>query len=144
MGDTGTKHDSGKLRFDLLPPEALEALVEVYTLGAAKYGDNQYLGGMAWSRIYASMMRHLQACWQGEDYDPENGQLHLASLAWGAFTLITYMRRGLGTDDRPDLSPSVDWDDWDSLDDAAVDLSEDVHIRNRADIYEDYDFMSLE
>ena len=101
MANTGVKHDAKKLRYDLIPPEALEALVHVYTIGAAKYGDNNYLGGMNWSRLYASAMRHLQAFWQGTSVDPEDGQHPLASLAWCAFSLMAFENRGLGTDDRP-------------------------------------------
>lgn len=33
----GTKHDGGKIRYDLLPPEFLEGTAEILTFGAAKY-----------------------------------------------------------------------------------------------------------
>jgi hypothetical protein len=36
--DEAIKYDQGKLRYDLIPPEALEELAAVYTMGAAKYG----------------------------------------------------------------------------------------------------------
>jgi len=101
MAEAGVKHDTEKLRYDLLPPEALEALAEVYTIGATKYGDNNYLRGMDWNRIYGAMVRHLQAFWQGESFDKEDGQHHLAAVAWCAFTLLVYERRGIGVDNRP-------------------------------------------
>ena len=106
MADMGSKNegkklDDRKLRYDLIPAEALEALAEVYTLGARKYGDNNYLNGIKYSRVYAALVRHLQAFWQGESIDPDDGQYHLASVAWGAFTLLTYESRQVGEDDRP-------------------------------------------
>lgn len=89
-----------KLRYDLIPAEALEELARVYTIGAVKYGDWDYMNGMAWSRVYAAMMRHMQAFWMGEAYDPTDGQHHLASVAWCAMTLLAYETRDVGEDDR--------------------------------------------
>ena len=94
---------STKLRYDLIPPEALEELARVYTLGSRKYGDNDYLEGMDWRRVIGAMIRHLEAFRGGESDDAE-GFKHLAAVAWGAFTLMTYERLGLGVDDR-DLVP---------------------------------------
>ena len=65
----GVKHDSGKLRMDLVPPEAIKAMADVLTSGAAKYGDRNWekgwpipgptpprrgtwsIGGPAWTSI---------------------------------------------------------------------------------------------
>ena len=44
---TGTKNDGGKLRYDLIPPRALEALAYVYTIGAAKYSDRNWEKGIS-------------------------------------------------------------------------------------------------
>ena len=97
----GTKNDEGKLRYDLIPADALEQLVGVYTRGARKYGDKNWERGLAFSRIYAAMMRHLQAWWQGEDYAEDDGQHHLSSVAWGAMALLHYHFSGPCEDDRP-------------------------------------------
>ena len=35
----GLKHDGGKMRLDLVPPEMIEAVGAVMTHGAEKYGD---------------------------------------------------------------------------------------------------------
>ncbi|KKN22933.1 hypothetical protein LCGC14_0910080 [marine sediment metagenome] len=99
----GRKDDSSKLRYDLIPPYALEALAHVYTIGANKYGDGNYLKGMDWSRVYGALLRHIQAFWMGETFDPEDDQEHLASVAWCAFTLLTFEVNGIGNDDRSDL-----------------------------------------
>jgi len=96
----GIKHDDGKLRFDLIPVYPLEKLAEVYTIGAKKYDDWNWAKGMNWSRIFAALERHLQAWKRGEEIDPENGQLHLASAAWGCLTLMEYGRIRREFDDR--------------------------------------------
>lgn len=97
---SGIKYDDDKLRYDLIPPAALEALAFVYTIGARKYDDWNWLKGMKWSRVYGALMRHLMAWVQGEQFDQDDGQEHLASIAWCAFTLMEYERLEVGTDDR--------------------------------------------
>lgn len=96
----GRKDDTGKLRYDLIPPEALEELARVYTIGAKKYSDRNWEKGMSWGRVFAAMMRHSWAWLRGETNDPVDGQHHLSSVAWCAFTLLTYEVRKVGTDDR--------------------------------------------
>jgi len=83
-----------KLRYDLIPPEALEALAYVYTAGAEKYGPRDWERGVAYSHMYAALMRHLERWRMGEDYDPDDGQHHLASVVWRAMALLTYELRG--------------------------------------------------
>lgn len=93
------KHDDGKVRMDLVPPAAIRALAEVYTVGAAKYAPHNWRKGMSWSRVYAAVQRHLTAWAMGEDLDPEDGLSHLAHAMWGMATLLEYDRLGLGVDD---------------------------------------------
>jgi len=97
----GVKHDHGKARFDLIPPEPLWALADLYTKGAEKYEDRNWEKGMRWGRVFAALMRHAWKWWSGEEYDPEDGQHHLISVAWCAFALYTYFIRKIGEDDRP-------------------------------------------
>lgn len=87
---TGVKFDDGKTRYDLLPAYPLEMLALIYTFGARKYEDNNWRKGLRWGRVFAAVMRHLWAFWQGEDLDPESGLPHLAHAAWGLFTLMEY------------------------------------------------------
>lgn len=100
----GIKHDSDKVRLDLIPVHPLLALGRVYTIGARKYADRDWEAGISYSRIYAAMLRHALAFWSGEDLDREDGQQHLASVAWCAFALMEYQHKfGPAThlDDRP-------------------------------------------
>jgi hypothetical protein len=86
MGDSARKDDEGKLRYDLIPGFPLRELARVYTMGAKKYDGWNWAKGMAFSRIFAAMMRHAWKWWMGEEFDPD-GQHHLDSVAWCAFTL---------------------------------------------------------
>lgn len=94
------KFDTGKLRFDLIPPECTKELARVYTIGANKYGDDNWRQGMEWKRIVGALERHLNAWKLGERYDQTDGQEHLASVAWCAFSLLYYQMYNIGKDDR--------------------------------------------
>ncbi len=77
--NSGTKNDSGKDRWDLLPVRGTRLIVKVLTFGAAKYApENWRKVPNARERYYAAAMRHLTAWWEGERDDPETGLPHLA------------------------------------------------------------------
>lgn len=86
------KYDDGKLRWSLMPMWALEPVVRVMEHGANKYGPYGYLNGdgMKWSRYYNALMRHMNSWAQGEDYDPETKQLHLAHACACSLILLCY------------------------------------------------------
>jgi hypothetical protein len=108
--EEGKKFDGGKLRYDLIPPEALKSLVEIYTYGANKYGERNWEKGILYSRIYAAVMRHLQDWFMGEEYDRESGLHHLSHATWGLFTLRAYVdREMLEFDDRMKFSEYNQW-----------------------------------
>jgi hypothetical protein len=92
--------DTGKLRYDLYPPEALDGTVRVLTFGAAKYSDRNWEKGMSWGRVFAALMRHLWSWWRGEDKDPETGESHLHHAGCCIAFLQTYEARKIGVDDR--------------------------------------------
>lgn len=100
----GVKYDSGKLRFDLIPPKPLQEVVRVFTIGAGKYGERNWEKGIEWSRIFSAMQRHAWAWWSGEDNDPVDGQSHLASVAWCALVLMEYSYTHPELDNRPSKS----------------------------------------
>lgn len=97
----GTKADAGKHRYDLIPARPLDELARVYTIGASKYAERNWEGGLAWGRVFAAMMRHAWAWWRGERHDPEDGQHHLASVVWCAFALMEFEQTHPDGDDRP-------------------------------------------
>lgn len=97
----GVKYDTGKLRYDLMPHDALAEYVGVLTYGAAKYSARNWEAGMDWSRLYAAALRHLTSWWRGEDTDPESGHPHLAHALCCVNFLLAYQLRQAGRDDRP-------------------------------------------
>lgn len=100
----GLRYNTGKPRFDLLPPDALEDLAQLYTMGAAKYAERNWERGMDWGKCFASLMRHAWAWARGEDTDPETGLDHMTHVAWNALALVAYRKRGIGTDNRNKLN----------------------------------------
>jgi hypothetical protein len=101
MNDSGfVKHDAEKVRHELVPSHALEQVARVFTFGAKKYADENYLRGTNWRRYIGAALRHLHAFARGEDNDPETGESHLAHLICCAMMLLELKRVGTGTDDR--------------------------------------------
>jgi hypothetical protein len=75
----GRKFDGGKLQYGLVPPNALEATVEILTFGAEKYEpDNWKKVPDAKRRYFDAAQRHLWAWKSGEQNDQETGKNHLA------------------------------------------------------------------
>lgn len=97
---SGIKFDGEKIRPELFPPEAFEALCEVLTKGAKKYGDRNWEQGMSWSRIFGALMRHSWAWMRGQSYDPELKSHHMINVACNAIFLYIYETRKIGMDDR--------------------------------------------
>lgn len=75
---SGLKYDDGKLRYDLIPVNALEQVARVLRFGAKKYGDNNWRITKPETRYTAAAMRHGEAYRKGETNDPESGIHHLA------------------------------------------------------------------
>jgi hypothetical protein len=94
--------NAGKTRFDLLEPFAIEQLAKVFTAGAAKYADHNWLkgDGLKWSAYLSSLHRHLNAFEQGVDYDEETKLLHMAHVAWNAMALVSGTKLFPKNDDR--------------------------------------------
>lgn len=88
-----------------LDPVALIQLARVAGMGADKYAAFNYLKGYDWSLSFNAMMRHALLFWAGEDRDPESGLPHMAHAAWMALSLVSFLERGAGHDDRP---PTLD------------------------------------
>lgn len=100
----GVKHDNNKLRYDLIPPELMAYAAMAYTRGAVKYTAHNWEEGLAWSRVYGGLQRHLNDWWSGNHLD-EDGQPNLAGAAACLGMLIAYEARKAygvqgGVDDR--------------------------------------------
>ena len=75
----GTKHDSKKPRYDLIPTHAEKQVVDVLTFGAEKYGAENWRDVDNYeARYIAAAMRHIAAHRSGEKIDNESGVNHLA------------------------------------------------------------------
>lgn len=97
----GLRYNTGKVRYDLVPAFAQEQYAKVLTVGAEKYADRNWELGMKWSKVVASLERHLQAIKRGEDYDAETGLLHSAHVMCNAAFLTEYYKIYPQGDDRP-------------------------------------------
>lgn len=77
------KHDKGKIRMELLPPYALEEIAKVFTHGAEKYEDFNYLKGkgLDLNRLYGACLRHLNSWKKGELDDKESNYSHISHAA---------------------------------------------------------------
>lgn len=105
----GIKLDEDKLPLHLVPPELIYAVSGRLQIGSKKYGDRNWEKGIAYSKCYAAVLRHLFAWWEGQDCDPDaEGSLHLDAALTNLTFLVTYTKRGyVGLDDRPDSSPRL-------------------------------------
>lgn len=97
---TGGQKGSKLAQLADIDPLSLLKLAEVAGYGAEKYSHLNYVRGFDWSLSYNALQRHLMAFWGGEDLDPESGLPHLAHAAWHCMTLLTFVNRQRGTDDR--------------------------------------------
>lgn len=97
---TGGRKAQKLARFDLIPPDALWELAELYGKGAEKYGESNWKLGYNWSWSIGALHRHLNKFEQGEDIDSENDSSHLQSVIFHAIALWWFQKHGKGTDDR--------------------------------------------
>lgn len=96
----GLRFNQGKVRVDLLPPDAITALANLMTVNELKYPDRNWEKGMPWSDVLASLERHFLELKAGEDVDPTDRQHHAVKIMWNAMAMYCYWWRDIGTDDR--------------------------------------------
>ena len=111
----GLKFDGEKCRMELFPPDAYEEICNIFTFGAKKYGDHNWLGAdksgnydpsgkdaIKYSRILGALKRHLIAREKGNIRDEESGCYTMAHVAVNAIFLLTYdMRKFVLNNDIP-------------------------------------------
>lgn len=90
MGDAGVKEYKNKTRWSLLPFDALEPVVSVLDYGATtKYCKNNWKKVPHKAAYADAIMRHwVQYFNDGEEFDQESGQSHLAHLVCDALFLL--------------------------------------------------------
>ena len=110
---SGLRFNNNKLRYDLVHPKAHEDLVKVLTYGADKYtlrdensnviydGSMNWREGLSWMSVIASLKRHIAAFENGEDFDLESGELHIAHAACNIHFLNSFYYIFPQGDDRP-------------------------------------------
>jgi len=84
---------TGKGRYDLISPIAIQRLAEHYENGAIKYKDRNWEKGMPLSVYLDSAERHLTKFREGHREED-----HMSAVAWNAFGLIhtqEMIKRGL-------------------------------------------------
>lgn len=116
---TGGEKGVKLARFDLMPWTILKEIAEHFGRGARKYADRNWERGYAWSLSYGALHRHLEAFWDGEEWDDDPSLLdpdgvvrsrHIIAVAWHALVLAFFSRYRRGTDDRPHKVLTMEYD----------------------------------
>ncbi len=90
--EQGKRYNEGKTRHDLVPEFPQEQYARVLTAGANKYGDSNWRKGMEWTKVLASLKRHILAFERGEDFDLETGEYHMAHAMCNCAFLLEYYK----------------------------------------------------
>lgn len=106
-GESGCvrQKSTGRGRFDLIPPFAMERLAKLYEWGAENRGDRNWEKGCPFSRCIESMERHI--CKLKQRTPDEDHDDNLAAIAFWAIAMMEYeemMKRGIlpqSLDDMP-------------------------------------------
>jgi hypothetical protein len=94
------KHDADKPDYSLLPQPALNAIAQVLSFGAKKYGAHNWRNGLEYRRLIAACLRHITIFNEGEDCDSESGLSHIAHALCCLVFLATQIHYKNGVDDR--------------------------------------------
>ena len=87
MKQKGRKFDKDKRRWDLVPFNVLDMVVDILTHGAKKYGSFNWLK-VELHRYQAALMRHYSAYMQGEHIDKDSGMHHLSHVIVNAMFML--------------------------------------------------------
>lgn len=97
---SASKNDQAKPDLSLIPKVFLEEVAKAFMVGEKKYGRYNYCKGHKASQLIAAAQRHLTAWFNGEEYDPIDGQHHLGSVGACIAMLLRQNELGTLTDDR--------------------------------------------
>jgi hypothetical protein len=90
----GLKFAQGKIRYDLIPPEALKQVAAAFTFGSLKYEPENWKN-LTEQDAVASIMRHVEAHRSGQLIDPDSGVAHLGCVMAQACFVLWYRRAEL-------------------------------------------------
>jgi len=93
------KETSGKLRFDLIPPEAMVEIAKVYTDGAEKYSARNWEKGLSMDECIGALERHFSRFKLGQDVNPNTGSHEAAHMAFWCMAIISQYHRGISIED---------------------------------------------
>jgi hypothetical protein len=88
------RFNKGKLRWSLVSFSALELLVKVLMFGAEKYGAHNWKKGLPQDELLDSLMRHVVALNNGEEFDKESGHHHIGHVMCNAMFYAHYYNEG--------------------------------------------------
>lgn len=96
---------SKKAKLSVVPSGVLFALGNAMLEGACKYGRHNFRGvGVRASVYYDATIGHLFDWWEGQDIDPESGELHITKAIASLTVALDAIQQGKMYDDRPPRS----------------------------------------
>ena len=99
-GPQGLRYNEGKTKWGLVDFKTLEEMVKVLEVGAKKYSAWNWKGGMSHTEVSESLMRHLFAYLEGEDFDEETKCHHIGHVMCNAMFLMYNINNKPEFDDR--------------------------------------------
>lgn len=81
------RFNEGKLKWSLVSWKALEPMVRVLMFGAKKYSPDNWKKGLNYKELCESLLRHVYAFMEGEDFDPESKIEHVGHILCNAMFL---------------------------------------------------------
>ena len=100
MSGTAKHFDEGKPALQWIPYDALVEISRAFSYGAVKYGNGNFKGGMSWSKMVGSILRHTYRFMAGENNDDESGLPHLAHAGACICMLLYFYKHHPDLDDR--------------------------------------------
>lgn len=94
------KNDQEKIDLSLIPYISNKEHAKAFMVGEKKYGRYNYCKGHSASQLIAAILRHANAWFDGEDYDPADGQHHLGSVMACCSMILRQQELGTLEDNR--------------------------------------------